>query len=72
MKTTLITIYVYVELSSLVAIVSSVLAMVILRGVNLPEEVAQQALWYFKAIIIFCGALTTLVGLVTIGYIMLH
>lgn len=40
MTTTLITVYVYVMLSSLVIIVGSVLAMVILRGVHLPKEVA--------------------------------
>lgn len=72
MKTTLITVFVYVVLFSLVTIVGSVLAMIILRGVYLPEEVTQRALWYFKVIIISCGALTTIVGLSVAGYIMLH
>ena len=72
MKTTLITIFLYVILFSLVTMVGSVLAMVILRGINLPEHVVQRALWYFKVIIISCGVLTTLVGLSTAGYIMLH
>lgn len=72
MKTTLITVYVYVMLSSLVIIVGSVLAMVILRWVHLPKEVAQRELWYFKVIIISCGVLTTIVGLTVAGYVMLH
>lgn len=72
MKTTLITVFVYVVLFSLVTIVGSVLAMIILRGVYLPEEVTQRALWYFKVIIISCGVLTTIVGLTVVGYIMLH
>lgn len=72
MKTTLITLFVYVVLFSLITIVCSSLTMVILRGVHLPKEVAQRALWYFKVIIISCGALTTIVGLSVAGYIMLH
>lgn len=74
MKTTLITVFVYIMLSSLVIIAGSgsVLAMVILRWVHLPKEVAQRALWYFKVIIISCDVLTTIVGLTVAGYIMLH
>lgn len=72
MKTTLITVFVYVVLFSLITIIGSALAMVILRSVHLPEEATQRALWYFKVIIISCGSITTLAGVANIGYIMLH
>lgn len=72
MKTTLITVFVYVVLFSLVTIACSSLTMVILIRAMLSDKVTQEAFFYFKAIMIFCGFITTLVGVVTIGYIMLH